>query len=291
MISRLSATSSLQNPSSPLHQHPAPNVALEPSLGFASPSPPSWLDLGIDSSSSIGSNGATVLSFPKTSLENLPSLFEIQAPPLSQNPSSSLPRHQGNYSSASSARSWGSPRAQSPSGNKDSLTRSSSSASNSSGVSSQLSVQTTSSFQDEPDTPNTPPEEAISLAQALLIPQAIPSSEDSLPTRGRLVSRPPCGVHNSPGPSTPPPSNPPSPALKPVLDPKWDSDRDALSSKNCKPDPSPNKDIRDILSGRTGENIIAKLEGYQELAAAAKALNSDPRDEVPTNFIFKGPPG
>lgn len=287
---------------------PSPTLSLrspgdsELSLGIASHSSlSSWLDLDMDSSSSIGSNGAaTVLSFPKTTPENLPrtpptdgitSLFEIQAPQLSQNPSSSLPRRQRSSSSASSAGSWGSPRAQSPSGNKDSLTRSSSSASNSSGVSSQLSVQTMSSFQDEPDTPNTPPKEALSSTQALPIMQAIPSSEDSLPTRGRLVSGPPFGVHNSPGQTTPPPSNPPSPALKPVLDPKWDSDRDTLSSKNCKPDPSGNKDVRGILNGRISENIIAKLEGYQKLAAAAKELNADPREEVPTNFIFKGPPG
>ena len=61
--------------------------------------------------------------------------------------------------------------------------------------------------------------------------------------------------------------------------------------QNYQPDPSANENIRDILNGRISEDIIAKLEGYQKLAAAAKGHDADPRREVPTNFVFKGPPG
>ena len=39
------------------------------------------------------------------------------------------------------------------------------------------------------------------------------------------------------------------------------------------------------------EEIIKKLEGYQRIAHASKQQGRDPRDLVPTNFVFKGPPG
>ena len=39
------------------------------------------------------------------------------------------------------------------------------------------------------------------------------------------------------------------------------------------------------------ENIVKKLEGYQRIAHASKQQGRDPRDFIPTNFVFKGPPG
>ena len=39
------------------------------------------------------------------------------------------------------------------------------------------------------------------------------------------------------------------------------------------------------------EDTIKKLATYQQTAQAMKALGMDPRESVPTNFIFKGPPG
>ncbi|EED23738.1 conserved hypothetical protein [Talaromyces stipitatus ATCC 10500] len=39
------------------------------------------------------------------------------------------------------------------------------------------------------------------------------------------------------------------------------------------------------------ENIVSKLEGYQQMVKSLKQLNMDPREQVPFNFIFRGPPG
>jgi hypothetical protein len=39
------------------------------------------------------------------------------------------------------------------------------------------------------------------------------------------------------------------------------------------------------------EDIISSLSDYQNMAQSARARGRDPRDLVPTNFIFKGPPG
>lgn len=39
------------------------------------------------------------------------------------------------------------------------------------------------------------------------------------------------------------------------------------------------------------EEIVAKLQSYQRVANKAKSIGKDPRDLVPTNFVFKGPPG
>ncbi|KAF2095592.1 P-loop containing nucleoside triphosphate hydrolase protein, partial [Rhizodiscina lignyota] len=48
---------------------------------------------------------------------------------------------------------------------------------------------------------------------------------------------------------------------------------------------------RKLLEGRVGENVIVKLERFQKLSIVAHKRGLDPRDWVPTNFIFKGPPG
>lgn len=39
------------------------------------------------------------------------------------------------------------------------------------------------------------------------------------------------------------------------------------------------------------EKVIAKMSQYQIMAKNLKAAGKDPRDDIPTNFVFKGPPG
>lgn len=39
------------------------------------------------------------------------------------------------------------------------------------------------------------------------------------------------------------------------------------------------------------EEIIDKLAGYQQIARNMKARNRQSRGSIPTNFLFKGPPG
>ena len=39
------------------------------------------------------------------------------------------------------------------------------------------------------------------------------------------------------------------------------------------------------------DNIVKKMEDYQRTARNMKAMVMDPREQIPTNFIFKGPPG
>lgn len=39
------------------------------------------------------------------------------------------------------------------------------------------------------------------------------------------------------------------------------------------------------------ESIIKKLDGYLKVAKGMRAQGLDPRDQIPMNFIFKGPPG
>lgn len=39
------------------------------------------------------------------------------------------------------------------------------------------------------------------------------------------------------------------------------------------------------------DEIIDKLAGYQRIAQAMKARGRQPRGMIPTNFLFKGPPG
>jgi hypothetical protein len=39
------------------------------------------------------------------------------------------------------------------------------------------------------------------------------------------------------------------------------------------------------------EELINRLERYQRIVANMTAMNRDPRDQIPFNFIFKGPPG
>ena len=39
------------------------------------------------------------------------------------------------------------------------------------------------------------------------------------------------------------------------------------------------------------EEVIRKLEGYQRIAKAMKDKGLDMRTQIPSNFVFKGPPG
>ncbi|KAK1478879.1 ATPase [Colletotrichum tamarilloi] len=50
--------------------------------------------------------------------------------------------------------------------------------------------------------------------------------------------------------------------------------------------------VAKLFEGTVGcEKIVATLEGYQETVRSMKALNMDPKDSIPFNFLFRGPPG
>ncbi|KAF9882882.1 hypothetical protein FE257_004919 [Aspergillus nanangensis] len=50
--------------------------------------------------------------------------------------------------------------------------------------------------------------------------------------------------------------------------------------------------LSEMFEGIVGcENIISTFERYQQLAKNLKKLNMDPREQVPFNFVFRGPPG
>ena len=50
--------------------------------------------------------------------------------------------------------------------------------------------------------------------------------------------------------------------------------------------------LQTLFEGMIGcEDVIKKLGNYQKLAQGLKARGQDPRETVPTNFLFKGPPG
>lgn len=38
-------------------------------------------------------------------------------------------------------------------------------------------------------------------------------------------------------------------------------------------------------------DIVQKLSNYQQIAAVCKTRDIEPRDQLPTNFVFTGPPG
>ena len=38
-------------------------------------------------------------------------------------------------------------------------------------------------------------------------------------------------------------------------------------------------------------DIVQQLSNYQQIAAVCKARGMDPREEIPMNFVFTGPPG
>ena len=61
-----------------------------------------------------------------------------------------------------------------------------------------------------------------------------------------------------------------------------DYNRGAHASENM------NRLFEDIVGC---EDVISKLRGYQQIAQGMKAKGLDPRGQIPTTFLFKGPPG
>ena len=67
-----------------------------------------------------------------------------------------------------------------------------------------------------------------------------------------------------------------------ALDFDPDFDRAERASTNC----------RKLFDGVVGcEDLILQLEGYQRTVANMKRLGMDPREQIPFNFLFRGPPG
>jgi SpoVK/Ycf46/Vps4 family AAA+-type ATPase len=53
-----------------------------------------------------------------------------------------------------------------------------------------------------------------------------------------------------------------------------------------------NTSVSKMFEGVIGcENVISKLEGYQQMVKNLKRLDMDPRQQVPFNFVFRRPPG
>ncbi|PVH84881.1 P-loop containing nucleoside triphosphate hydrolase protein [Cadophora sp. DSE1049] len=64
------------------------------------------------------------------------------------------------------------------------------------------------------------------------------------------------------------------------FDPSFDRQKSAPSN------------LRKLFADVVGcESVIHKLETYQRVALAMKSRDLDPREYIPTNFVFKGPPG
>ena len=50
--------------------------------------------------------------------------------------------------------------------------------------------------------------------------------------------------------------------------------------------------VRSLFQGVVGcEEIVSQLEGYQHIARTPKPLSMNPKDHLPINFLFRGPPG
>lgn len=61
-----------------------------------------------------------------------------------------------------------------------------------------------------------------------------------------------------------------------------DFDRNAQASSNL------SKIFEDVVGC---DHIVARLRDYQKVVSSSKRRNLDPREQIPTNFVFKGPPG
>lgn len=59
-------------------------------------------------------------------------------------------------------------------------------------------------------------------------------------------------------------------------------DRHSHASKGCK------VLFKDVIGSK---DIVAKLEGYVQLAHSLKERNLNPQQEIPLNFLFRGPLG
>ncbi|KAI6611012.1 hypothetical protein MCOR08_010878 [Pyricularia oryzae] len=67
-----------------------------------------------------------------------------------------------------------------------------------------------------------------------------------------------------------------------ALDFNEDFDRSTRSETN----------IAKLFEGTVGcEDIVAKLEGYQSTVRTMKEFGEDPKESIPFNFLFRGPPG
>lgn len=50
--------------------------------------------------------------------------------------------------------------------------------------------------------------------------------------------------------------------------------------------------VRKLFEGTVGaEDVVDKLEGYQDTVRSIKLLGEDPKESIPFNFLFRGPPG
>ena len=50
--------------------------------------------------------------------------------------------------------------------------------------------------------------------------------------------------------------------------------------------------VRKLFEGTVGcEQIVASLEGYQDTVRAFKSVDMEPKENIPFNFLFRGPPG
>jgi len=50
--------------------------------------------------------------------------------------------------------------------------------------------------------------------------------------------------------------------------------------------------VRELFEDVIGcDDIVQKLEEFQNIAAKLKALGEDPKDGIAFNFLFRGPPG
>jgi hypothetical protein len=50
--------------------------------------------------------------------------------------------------------------------------------------------------------------------------------------------------------------------------------------------------IQKLFEGVIGcVDIVAQLEGYQSITRNMKNVDMDPREQIPFNFLFRGPPG
>ena len=64
------------------------------------------------------------------------------------------------------------------------------------------------------------------------------------------------------------------------MDPEFDRMKSAVTN------------IKMLFDGEVGrDEIISRLEGYQKTVANMKARDMDPREQIPFNFLFSGPPG
>lgn len=65
-------------------------------------------------------------------------------------------------------------------------------------------------------------------------------------------------------------------------------DFDADFNRNAQASSNLDKLFQDVVGC---DHIVELLRGYQKVVSSSKRRNLDPREQIPTNFVFKGPPG